>query len=149
MNLEKFETVGEFIASVYVMNEMAFRINAEIFFDGLKFENLPTYYERLSKRESETNKEMSDWLKTVRWGEIAALHNRYTKDSVVFSLRCACALDFLSSFLGDDYSPCLDIRLSKGEEYLFHWLMIDLWERRKEKYMAYFLSARLGVPNFS
>ena len=59
------------------------------------------------------------------------------------------SLDFLSSFLGDDCSPCLDIRLSKGEDYLFHWLMIDLWERRKEKYMAYFLSARLGVPNFS
>lgn len=148
-DLKKFEDVGEFIASVYVMNEMAFRINSEMFFGGLKFENLPTYYERLLKRESETNREMSEWLKTVRWGEIVALHNRYTKDSVVFSLSCACALDFLSSFLGDDCSPCLDIRLSKGEDYLFHWLMIDLWERRKEKYMAYFLSARLGVPNFS
>lgn len=149
MNLEKFETVGGFIASAYTMNEFAFRINSELFFDGLKFENLPEYYERLLKRESETNKEMSEWLKTVRWGEIDALHNRYSKDSVVFSLRCACALDFLGSFLGEDYSPSLDIRLSKGEEYLFHWLMIDLWERRKEKYMAYFLSARLGVPNFS
>ena len=149
MNLKKFEDVGEFIASVYVMNEMAFRINSEMFFGGLKFENLPTYYERLLKRESETNREMSEWLKTVRWGEIVALHNRYTKDSVVFSMRRACALDFLSSFLGDDCSPYLDIRLSKGEDYLFHWLMIDLWERRKEKYMAYFLSARLGVPNFS
>ena len=65
MNLKKFEDVGEFIASVYVMNEMAFRINSEMFFGGLKFENLPTYYERLLKRESETNREMSEWLKTA------------------------------------------------------------------------------------
>ncbi|MFU2519729.1 MAG: hypothetical protein ACM67P_06410 [Clostridiales bacterium] len=149
MNLEKFETVGRFIASAYAMNEMAFRVNSELFFDGLKFENLPEYYERLLKRESETNKEMSEWLKTVRWGEIDALHSRYSKDLVIFPLRCACAVDFLGYFLGADCSPDLDVRLSKGEEYLFHWLMIDLWARRKEKYMAYYLSARLGVPNFS
>ena len=65
-----------------------------------------------------------------------------------FFLRLGCAYDFLEDFLvkrEDDHSG-LKLYSKLNDLELLEWMLTELWNRRKRKYMLLFLLGLLNLP---